>query len=210
LQVASVPVHETEKDEAMVWVVESGVDIAFLLDTDDTCTNVEPPPGSGYTTVGQVFVGRHGGITVVAKSGVNVVVEDLRDNSANPLIRAAITIGDSELAVYAVYLPPPGTNAEADQRNDVLAFMADLVAAETIPTAVIGGLGATQWSHAFGILTGEADLIDSSPGHGFQASSPGNCWIGFRVPCNHLLHTSTLTTTERHIDADLGQGMRTL
>ena len=210
LHVATLPVEETGKDEAMNWIVESEVDLAFLLDTDDTWEGVEPPPGTGYVTVDQIFVGRQSGITVVARAGLDVTIEDKRGSASHPVIRVATRIGDQNLAMYVLHLPAPGSNSEANVRNDLLSYIAREASAETIPVAVIGGLGAAPWPHAFGILNGESNLVDSSPGNGFQASSPGNFWIGFRVPYHHLLHSPTLTASERHIDTDLGAGMRIL
>ncbi len=210
LRVASVPVEEVGQEEAMTWVVESEVDIAFLLDTDDTWSSASPPPGSGYRTAGQVLVGRQTGITVVSRVGIEIAIEDARGSGAHPLIRATTSIGDRDIVIYSLFLPAPGSNAEANQRNGVLNEIAERVAGETVPVSVIGGLGASSWSHAFGLLTSGTELVDSSPGNGYQASSPGGFWIGFRVPHHHLLHTSTLTTVNRHIDADLGQGMRIL
>ena len=91
---------------------------------------------------------------------------DVRGAGAHPLIRVETTIGSTTLVIYYVYLSAPGGNAEAKQRNDVLTILAARVAADTIPRAVIVGLGAAPWSHAFRILTDESDLIDSSPGNG--------------------------------------------
>ena len=210
LRIASVPVEEAGQEEAMAWIVESEVDIAFLLDTDDTWSSASPPAGSGYRTAGQVLVGRQTGITVVSKAGIEITIEDARGSGAHPLIRATTHIGDRDMVIYSVFLPAPGSSAEANQRNDVLTEFADRVARETVPVSVIGGLGASSWSHAFGILTSDTDLVDSSPGNGYQASSPSGFWIGFRVPHHHLLHTSALTTLDRHIDTELGQGMRIL
>lgn len=209
LKVASVPVEETGQDDAMDWVIEAGVDIAFLLDTDDTWSGLTPPAGSGYKTVDQVFVGRQNGITVIARTNLDVSVDDRR-TGADPLIRAEAKIGDREIAIYAVLLAAPGSDAETSLRNDVLEEIARQVAAEVIPVAVLGPLGTSQWSHAFGLLTADSVLVDSSPGNGYQSSNPGGWWLGLRMPLHHLLHTDSLTTTERHIDAHLGQGTRIL
>ena len=208
LVVASVPVAETGQSDAMNWADLAQVDIAFLLDTDDTWAGVTPI-NSTHVTAGQMFVGKQTGITVVAKRGLTLTVEEKRIG-AFPMVRVEAMIGDQAVALYAMNLLTPGTNSEATRRNDALSEIARQASAETIPVAVIGGVGASQWSHAFGILEGEGDLVDSSRGHGFQPSSPGDFWIGFRVPNHHLLHSSALTTTDRHIDAGLGHPMRIL
>lgn len=205
LTVASVPVEETGREEAMTWVVESGVDIAFLLDTDDTWTGARPESGSGYTTVDQVFVGRQTGITVVARNGLDIEVTGF-DNTNRPVVRAGTTLGGRDVAIYALILPAPGSNTEAEQREVLLDRVRDAVASESVPVAVIGDLGVSQWSHSFRMLTGDDLLEDSSPGNGFQGSTPGNLWIGLRVPTQHLLHTSDMTVTGRHVGPDLGHG----
>jgi hypothetical protein len=209
LTIASVPVEETGREEALEWVEESGADIAFLLDTDDTWTGVRPAPGSAYYTADQVFIGRQTGMTIVARDGLDVTVVGL-ENTSNPLVRAETSIGDNIVVIYAMLLPSPGSDGEARQRNLLLEDVAARISAETEPVVVIGGLGASQWSHAFRVLSGKADLTDSSPGNGFQGSSPGGMWIGLRTPTHHLLHSDSLTTTERHLGPDLGHGQAIL
>lgn len=209
LSLASVPVQETGREDAMAWVAESGVDVAFLLDTDDTWTGVSPEAGSGYRTVDQVFVGRQTGLTVVAKLGVEVSVDGFEDTS-NPAVRAVTKLGDDELVVYALLLPAPGSNTEADLRNDLLERIHAEIAAESRPAVVIGDLGLSQWSHSFSVLAGEGVLEDSSPGRALQGSTPGGAWIGFRVPTQHLLTTPDLTVTDRDLGPDLGHGRKIL
>jgi len=205
LTVASIPVEETGRQEAMDWVVEAGVDIAFLMDTDDTWSGVRPPSGSGYVTVDQLFIGRQTGMTIVARSEMEVTVTAI-SNTNSPAVRAVTTMNGEEVIVYALLLPSPGTNTEAEQRNDLLERIALGIAAESAPVAIIGDIGVSQWSHSFGILKSDGALNDSSPGNGFQAATPGSVWIGLRVPTHHLLHTDTLTVTERHLGPDLGHG----
>jgi hypothetical protein len=205
LSVASVPVAETGRDEAMEWVIESGVDIAFLLDTDDTWTGVRPEAGSGYRTVDQVFIGRQTGATVVARLGVEVSVAGI-ENTSNPVVRAVTRLGDDEVVVYALLLPAPGSNTEADFRNALLERLNAEIAREVRPVVVIGDLGLSQWSHSFGVLAADDVLEDSSAGRAMQGSTPGGAWIGFRVPTHHLLTTDDLTVTNRDLGPDLGHG----
>jgi len=205
LTIASVPVAEAGQQEAMEWVEASGADIAFLLDTDDTWAGVTPSSGSGYVTVDQVFIGRQTGVTIVARVGLDVTVAGV-EGTSNPVVRAETTLGERAVVVYAMLLPSPGSNVEANLRNNLLEDIALHINEETVPVVVIGGLGASQWSHGFRVLAEKADLTDSSPGNGFQGSSPGHLWIGFRVPTHHLLVSDALTTTERHLGPDLGNG----
>ena len=209
LTIASVPVEEAGKQEAMDWVEDSKADIAFLLDTDDTWAGITPSSGSGYVTVAQVFIGRQTGTTIVARAGLDVIVEGI-ENTSNPVVRVETSLGERRIVVYAMLLPSPDSDSAADLRNNSLEDIAGRINEETLPVAVIGGLGASQWSHAFRVLAGNADLTDSSAGNGFQASSPGNLWIGFRTPTHHLLHTDSLTTIGRHVGPDLGNGQSIL
>lgn len=209
LTIASVPVAEAGQQEAMEWVEASGADIAFLLDTDDTWAGIMPSFGSGYVTVDQVFIGRQTGVTIVARIGLDVTVAGV-EGTSNPAVRAETTLGERAVVVYAMLLPLPGSDAEANLRNNLLEDIALHINEETVPVVVIGGLGASQWSHGFRVLAENADLTDSSPGNGFQGSSPGNLWIGFRVPTHHLLVSDSLTTTERHLGPDLGHGQSIL
>ncbi len=209
LVIASVPVEETGREQAMDWVEDSGADIAFLLDTDDTWSGVSPAAQSGYIIVDQVFYGRQTGITVMARNDLMVTVER-RGTVANPVVRVETLLAGRPIALYAMDLSSPGSDAQADLRNDVIAAIAEEITSESVPVAVIGGLAASPWSHAFSMFAADADLTDSSRGRGFQGSSPGGVWIGFRVPTHHLLHTQTLTTIERHLGPDLGGSQRVL
>ena len=209
LVITSVPVEETGRTQAMDWVEESGADIAFLLDTDDTWSGASPETGSGYITVDQVFYGRQTGITVVAREGLAVTVER-RGTVRNPVVRVETSLAGSPIVLYAMDLSSPGSDSQADLRNEVISDVAAEITGESVPVAVIGGFAASPWSHAFSMFAGDADLTDSSRGRGFQGSSPGGVWIGFRVPTHHLLHTQTLTTVERHLGPDLGGSQRVL
>ncbi len=216
LTIAGVPVDEAGKQEALEWVLGipdedgalvdgSGVDIAFLFDTDDTWRGLSPDSDSGYVTVDQVFIGRQTGMTIIAKAGIEVVIERV-GNTDSPVIRAETLLGDRGIVIYALLLPPAGSDTEAMQRNNLLERLANQIAAETSPVVVIGDIGASQWSHSFRVLTANSVLTDSSPGNGFQGSTPGNAWLGFRVPTHHLVHSASLTVTERHLGPDLGHG----
>jgi hypothetical protein len=224
LTIASIPVTETGQQQALDFIArvevdeetravelayESGVDIAFLLDTDDTWTGLSPVPETGYVTVDQVFYGRQTGITVIAREGLDVVVEGLGD-VANSVVRVETTLGDNALVIYAVNFSSPGSDTQAAHRERVINDVVARISTETTPVALIGGLATSPWSHAFDLLAGDADLTDSSPGHGFQGSSPGSVWIGFRVPTHHLLHSAGLTSVERHLGPDMGSGQRVL
>jgi hypothetical protein len=209
LTIASVPVEEAGREEAMAWVEASGADIAFLLDTDDTWTGTTPSADSGYVTVDQVFIGRQTGMTIVAKEGVQVAVAGL-ENTNTPVVRAETFLGGEPVIVYAMLLPAADSDTEARQRNNLLERIADRIGEETLPVAVIGEIGASQWSHAFRVLADHGTLADSSPGNGFQGTSPGGAWIGLRVPTQHLLFSDSLTTTDRHLGPDLGRGQSIL
>lgn len=205
LTIASVPVEEAGRQEALDWVDGSDTDIAFLLDTDNTWAGVTPSADSGYVTVDQIFVGRQTGVTVLARVGTPVTVAAI-EGTAEPVVRAETAIGDETVVVYALLLDVPTNDAEADRRNALLEELAGRIETETAPVAVIGGLGASQWSHAFRVLASNGDLTDSSSGDGFQGSSPGNLWIGLRMPTQQLLHSDVLTTVGRHLGPDIGGG----
>ena len=216
LTIAGVPVDEAGQQEALEWIIgkpdedgdivdASDVDIAFLLDTDDTWTGLAPPPRSGYVTVDQFFIGRQTGMTIIAREGIEVEVERI-ENTNNPVVRAETKLGDRDIVIYALLLPAPGSDTEARQRNNLLERLAEQIAAETSPVVVIGDIGASQWSHSFRVLTANSVLVDSSPGNGFQGATPGGAWIGLRIPTHHLVHSDSLTVTERHLGPDLGHG----
>ena len=208
LTIAGVPVDETGQQEALEWIIgkpDEDVDIAFLLDTDDTWTGLAPRRRSGYVTVDQFFIGRQTGMTIIAREGIEVEVERI-ENTNNPVVRAETKLGDRDIVIYALLLPAPGSDTEARQRNNLLERLAEQIAAETSPVVVIGDIGASQWSHSFRILTANSVLVDSSPGNGFQGATPGGAWIGLRIPTHHLVHSDSLTVTERHLGPDLGHG----
>jgi len=148
-------------------------------------------------------------MTIVAKAGVEVTVSGL-DNISTPVVRAETSLGGEPVVVYAMLLASADSDTEARQRNNLLERIADRIGEETVPVAVIGEIGASQWSHAFRVLAGHGTLTDSSPGNGFQGTSPGGAWIGLRVPTQHLLFTDSLTTTDRHLGPDLGHGQSIL
>ncbi|MGD2051279.1 MAG: endonuclease/exonuclease/phosphatase family protein, partial [Acidimicrobiia bacterium] len=164
---------------------------------------------SGYEVRSEIPADRSYGITMLSREDLPVEllrIGEVRDS----VLRVVASIGAQDVVVYAVHARAPSSSSGAAARDDVLAAVARLAAAETLPVIVVGDLNATPWSHAFRSLSSEADLRDSLDGFGYQASWPGHLPFFLQIPIDHLLLSPELTTINRLLGPDFGSDHKAL
>ncbi|NNF70449.1 MAG: endonuclease/exonuclease/phosphatase family protein, partial [Acidimicrobiia bacterium] len=136
---------------------------------------------------------RRFGTMVLAQPGLDVEVEQVFVSNDLDTI-ARVTIGD--VVVLAAHPRSPTNSDGSNKRDDLLAALTDLAAAEGEATIVVGDLNATPWSHAVRSLQDEAELRNSLQGYGLQPTWHAD-WRLFAIPIDHALMSQDLTTVSR-------------
>jgi len=115
---------------------------------------------------------------------------------------------ESPIQILAFHTSSPGREARSSARNDQLTGAARLVTERETPMILVGDLNATPWTGAFRDLL-NAGLVDAQRGRGIGGSWPAG-WGPFKIPIDHLLHTSELTTTDFSFGPSAGSDHRSL
>jgi endonuclease/exonuclease/phosphatase (EEP) superfamily protein YafD len=204
----NVAASNVRRSETLRWMVESGADLGFILESSSDWDPALASLSTEYDVVVSVPQDRTFGITAIGRGGAVGEVVRLGE-SREPVVRVETTIGEQPVVVYAVHPRSPTSELRAGLRDETLSALSDVVRRETVPVVVVGDLNATPWSYAFRALSQDAKLTDSMRGHGLQPSWPDHGFL-FSIPIDHVLHTEELTTRTREIGPDLGSDHRPL
>lgn len=190
------------RDQTFRWLDTVEADLVLLADATDAWV-ADEEYADRYSSQIDIPPDRTVGITVYSNKAVTA--ELVRASSARDYaVRIETSINDQPIVVYAVQSRGATNSTDAALRDEYLIDITRMVNDETLPTVVVGGLGASPWSHAFRDLETEADLTNSLRGYGIQATWPADHWAFLRIPIDHLLHSSELTTVDRYLGPSLG------
>ncbi len=123
-----------------------------------------------------------------------------------PVLTATIRHPEGDFTFIGAHPVPPTSAFWADERDRMLAALAGLVEQVDGPLVLAGDLNATRWSSAIQPLF-SAGLVDSSLGHGYQAT--WMCRNPFlAIPIDHILTRGIGTCHERQLGPALGSDHR--
>ncbi len=202
----NVQTSNPNKQAVMDYFAESGADVIFILESSIDWERAALRAGLPYEIFTTRPADRVFGITVLTAQGVTVAPRRMGPESA---VEVRLPFGGDELAILAIHPPSPISPSRAAARDAALADAAEWAAVQTGPTAVIGDLNATPWSHAFRSLVDDGDLTNSMRGYGLQPTWPANNWL-LLVPIDHALISADLVAAERYTGPRLGSDHRPL
>jgi len=122
-----------------------------------------------------------------------------------PLVmRADITVGKTNVAVFGVHTLTPLVQRNCDFNNT----LADRLTAyrSKLPKSVvlIGDMNATPWSHTFRRLLATNEFVDSERGFGLQCSWPYDRLQLLMIPIDHAFVTPDISVVTRELGHDDG------
>ncbi len=182
----------------LTWVLQDDPDLVFLFETARVHFDELEEHVPEYEVISGIFDTRDYGATILAREPVEVELLEIA-RRAGDAVRVELPVGDGIVVVYGIHPPSPINSRDAHLRDELLAEVGRLVAAETEPVIVIGDLNATPWSEGFRLLAGPADLANSQEGFGYAASWPARLPPFGRIPIDHALHSRDLTVTDRQL-----------
>jgi endonuclease/exonuclease/phosphatase (EEP) superfamily protein YafD len=198
----NVTASNPERASVLDYLGASGADIIFLhessTDWEDALSRSDLPyrivsarePGSVFGTLALV--------------GDNAAAEVVPLGDFGQLSIEVVTeLDGTEIKVLGTHPLSPVTPARAAARDEQLRIIGEWAALQDVPVIVTGDFNASTWSRGFGLITGEANLINSQRGFGVQASWPAGYPL-FAIPIDHLVHSRELTTVDRYLGESLG------
>jgi endonuclease/exonuclease/phosphatase (EEP) superfamily protein YafD len=120
----------------------------------------------------------------------------------------AIEVVVDGVSILGVHPLAPVGPWEASTRDAQLATYAAWAAAVDGPKVVVGDFNATPWTVPFRHLLREGGLVNSQRGHGTSPTWEVDRW--WRLPIDHLVHSSDLRVVGRVVGPDLGSDHRPL
>lgn len=193
-------------------------DIVFLQEVDQRWIQALRAGLEGYTVLLQRPRADNFGIVMFARQAlpIHVQIDDARladDQGLSddlPVIVAEIRLEGRPLRVMSAHPLPPVSRAYAAERDAQLSATGVWAARQDVPVVIVGDLNTTPWSHAFGLLTQPAGLINSQRGFGIQPTWPSPR-VGLPlIPIDHCVHSPGLVTAHRAIGPDVGSDHRPL
>lgn len=129
------------------------------------------------------------GIALFSKLPFNSVKTFLVERS--PFIEAVVPVGDEVVRVLAIHATSPISYGHFRQRNSQLEIVARLVAAEGLPTVVIGDLNTVHWDRAYTRFCANSGLSPTTSTDQRTWPSVGPLAL---IPLDHLLVSKGLVT----------------
>lgn len=116
----------------------------------------------------------------------------------------AVEVIHNDVAILGIHPLAPTTAERAALRNAQIKFAADWANGQEGPHVVVGDFNSTPWSYAFRRLRSEAGLVNSQAGFGIDATFPTTSFFAFRVPIDHLLHSTDMEVADRRLGPAMG------
>jgi len=204
LQILSfnVTASNPERGSVIDYLGSSGADIIFLHESSTDWEDALSRSDLAYRMVnarepGSVF----GTLALVDEDAVANVIP--LGDFGQLSIEVITELEGKEIKVLGTHALSPVTPTRADARDEQLRIVGEWAARQDVPVVVTGDFNASTWSRGFSLVTREAGLVNSQKGFGVQASWPAGYAL-FRVPIDHLIHSSELTTVDRYLGESLG------
>ncbi|MGF1665138.1 MAG: endonuclease/exonuclease/phosphatase family protein [Acidimicrobiia bacterium] len=190
--------------EVMAYVAEVDADLVFLHESSLPWEEAADGADLGYRVVKTRNENHIFGTLVLVKGEARV--ESFGFTTREPRSVEVIYALDSgkEVAVLGVHPVAPVGERDSGLRDAQMAFAANWVSEQTLPTVIAGDFNASPWSHAFRRLLNRGDLRDSQRGFGLQQSFPASSSLVFRIAIDHVLVSDHIEVVERHLDDPLG------
>lgn len=111
---------------------------------------------------------------------------------------------DQAISVLGTHPVAPTDRERSGLRDAQLEFAGEWAGDRSGGLFVVGDFNATPWSAPFRALMGSADLRNSQNGFGLQPTFSTESFGLFRVPIDHLVHSTALEVTDRQLGPSLG------
>ena len=199
------------RDEMIDWIGSLDADIVFLQET--TAAWVEAIAASGIQMdiiAEPITTGGHG-TTVLASQPATATVIPVGAFNQH-VIEVTTTVDGRAVSLFGAHPDTATTKQKADVRDELFTELAALVAAAPNPAIVVGDLGVTRWTSAFGSLADAASLVNSEDGFGYEGTWPGSdlTLLGdyLSIPVDHVLMTREMTVVARDVGPKIGSANR--
>ena len=116
----------------------------------------------------------------------------------NPLLVTNVNVGEQTIRLVAVHVVSPTNSMRLGLRNQQLAEVASLLAAEPQPTVVMGDFNCTPSSPFLADFLATTGYRDSRQGFGYQSSWNTNFPM-LRIPIDHAFVSDSIHVHDRYV-----------
>lgn len=155
----------------------------------------------------------HGSAWFVAKAalrgGVQIVdseVIHLPADSDRPILSLTVTVNGEAIALVCFHAIRPQSAERLAYQAKEFQALAAWSQRPGLPAhrIAIGDFNTTPWSHLFRQTLQDTSLVNSLLGFGLQPTWPSQFPAVLQIPIDHCLHSPTLQTRQRRVEAKIG------
>ena len=204
LMVANVLTQNQQYDRLLNLIDAENPDVVVLLEVNLAWRQGLQALGSEFPH--KIFETREDnfGICLLSKIPADRLEVTEIGTSGVPSIEATFQHQGQTLQLIATHTLPPGSRANASERNAHLQAAAEKLAQLPSPKLFVGDLNITPWSPYFDDLLEVGQLENSQRGFGVQGT-----WFS-QLPIDHVLHSNDVLVVDRRVGARFGSDHRPL
>jgi endonuclease/exonuclease/phosphatase (EEP) superfamily protein YafD len=120
-----------------------------------------------------------------------------------PSIVTGLHFDGEVIRLVGTHPVPPVSRAYAQQRDEQLLRIGDLLSSLEPPYILLGDLNTSPWSHTFERLLDAGELLDTARGRGLQPTWPAVFWP-LLMPIDHCLVSRDLRVLGRRVGPFVG------
>ncbi len=194
-------------EEVLHFLFDSGADLLVLDGFSRSRVTPITVEGSPYQIVAGPENEEATGLVIVGRGSYPVEVLNTANGTESVYV-VSVPAGEGTIDIIAVAGGLANSSADTRLLDQRLAAIGDVLATRTVPTAIVGSLGATRFTSRVGSLMADNDLRDAMEGEGYVATWPVSGmpliggWIG--IPLDVVLVQRSLTPLSMDIGPDIG------
>lgn len=197
----NVQAEASNRAEVMAWLEDNPADVVVLVESSVEWEEAVMRADLPYELLAGPLPDRTFGITILAKDAHAVQNHDV---DGDQIVQFEVDLpGFGPVSILAIHPQAPVTPDAAAANQKILQTTGNMAASIDGPVVVVGDLNTTPWSARYRDLARRGGLKSSASGFGLQPTWPTNI-VPMRIPIDHLLHSTELTTVERTVGPDLG------
>lgn len=194
-------------EEVLHFLFDSGADLLVVDGFSRSLLEPITVEGSPYQIVAGPENEAAAGLVIVGRGPYPVEAVNT-DNASGSMYIVSVPSGEGTIDVIAVGGGLANSSADTRLLDQRLTAIGEALASRTVPTAIVGSLGATRFTSRVGSLMADNGLRDAMEGEGYVSTWPVSGmpviggWIG--IPLDVVLVQRSLTPLSMDIGPDIG------
>lgn len=190
---ANVESDNTQHRSLLTLIARESPDVILLVEFNAGWAQAIEPLAERYAH--QIRIPRADRFGIALLSRLPFEEQRSFDLLTTPAVEARVDVLGTRVRVLGVHLRPPTSQQWANERNEQLDALGDLLGASSEPTAVIGDFNVTPFSPYLSRMMREAALKDARRRRGLSFTWPTFLPV-FGIPIDHCLVSEEFSVLE--------------